>query len=340
VPADAFDDHRNPDPYPLNWCRAEERAPSVSVPDAYWPLPSLNVNFSSLDWGVESAQVTGYNPDDYLDRAYYLELWIEKSTMDDILVPLCGDLGVRLVPSIGFQSMTNAIKLLQRTQEIGKPARVFYISDYDKAGLGMPISVARQIEFWFDTYAPRADIKLTPIALTAEQVARHELPFSNDKVELDALEALVPGELEKVVRRAAQPYLDGAIAIKLAAAEQQAKQIARTEWSQLTAPYGRQLTVLKRQVKRVTARYEKAAKQLNARLQRELSPFRKPLAKLQADVHESALSFAPQLPQRPAQTEGEQDELKWLFDSSREYLEQLRFYKLQRGLNLSKRKGK
>src|SRR5580692_11456082 len=100
VPADAFDDHRNPDPYALNWHWAEAREPQAPAPYFGPELPALRLNPLSVDWTLDTPEVTGYDPDDYLDRRYLLELWIEKSTMDDILVPLCDELGVRLAPSV------------------------------------------------------------------------------------------------------------------------------------------------------------------------------------------------------------------------------------------------
>ena len=66
--------------------------------------------------------------------------------------------------------------MLKRVATAGKPARIFYISDFDGAGEGMPVQVARQAEFWLPTYAPGADVKLTPVALTAEQVRYYQLP--------------------------------------------------------------------------------------------------------------------------------------------------------------------
>lgn len=331
VPADAFEDHRAPEPYPLSWQTGETREPVLSNPYHEWELPSVQLNLSSLDWSLGTPSVAGYDPDDYLDRAYYIELWIEKSTMDDILVPLANELGFRLVPSIGFQSISNAVRLLERVQHMNKPTRVFYISDYDAQGLDMPTSVARQLEFWRDQYAPGSDVKLTPLALTAEQVERYHLPMSEDqqqRVELDALEALVPGELAKMVRQAVAPYLDDSIAERLAKAKQHARQIVRDDWNELMEPSKQALKALEKRVKLVTKKYQREAKRLNQRLAEELKPFVRPVTQLQSNVRNLQRSFRPDLPARPAQEVTEQDEADWLFDSARSYLEQLAFYKV------------
>ena len=70
----------------------------------------------------------------------------------------------------------------------------------------MPVAVAHQIEFWLQDYTPGADINLTPLALTRDQVITYQLPripikesdarkagfeerYGAGAVELDALEA-------------------------------------------------------------------------------------------------------------------------------------------------------
>ena len=115
---------------------------------------------------------------------------------------------------------------MHRVREAARPARILYISDFDPAGLGMPISVARKIEFFqrergFDDL----DIRLHPIVLTGDQVAHYRLPrvpvkdsdkrkahfeaaHGEGQVELDALEALYPGELGEIVEGAILQYYD------------------------------------------------------------------------------------------------------------------------------------
>jgi hypothetical protein len=335
VPADAFDDHRNAAPHDLHWRRGFRVEPTIyAEPQTSWNLPSHGLGFSSLGWKIAAPKVAGYDPDDNLDRAYYLELWIEKTTMDDILVPLARRLGIRLVTSAGYQSITNAVKLLQRVRDMARPTRIFYISDYDKAGNGMPIAVARQIEFQLPIYAPGANVKLLPIALTAEQIAEYKLPYSGIEkkgtVELDALEALVPGELAKIVRQAVQPYLDGTIDDRLEAAESEANRIVGDEWARLMRPHEEKLRALQKRVKAVADKYQQQADDLNERMQRDLEEFKEPLALLEADVEAARSGFAPDLPDRPTPANSDHDESDWLYDSAREYLHQLPFYKAQR----------
>jgi hypothetical protein len=172
VEAADFDDHRNPNPFLAEWCGGDTPEPMViapvEMPDV--TLPEIDTNISALaDFEVLPPIVTGYDPDDHLDRDYVLEIWIEKSTMNDILLPICRELKVNFVPAVGIQSISNSVKLLQRCVRLKKPGRVFYISDFDPAGDIMPVGVARQLEFYRGRYAPDIEIKLTPLALTAAQ---------------------------------------------------------------------------------------------------------------------------------------------------------------------------
>jgi hypothetical protein len=64
-----------------------------------WSLPSPGEHglASLIELPLPDVEdVSGY---DYhaTDQPYYVELWIEKSTMDDVLVPICEELHVNLL---------------------------------------------------------------------------------------------------------------------------------------------------------------------------------------------------------------------------------------------------
>jgi len=334
VELDEFKDKRNRQIGELDWRRGAS-VPRVIEGNLRCDLPRLQFNASALGvaWNINNAFPVGYDPNEYVDREYYLEVWPEKSTPDDILAPLCAELRVPYLPLIGYQSVTGVIALLKRIAEIGKPARLLYVSDYDRAGRNMPCQVARWIEFYWPKIAPGADIKVIPIVLTAEQIAEYKLPQSPDgKVELDALEAIVPGELQKIVRRAVSKYVQP-LDRQLAEVEREAQRKVREEWDQVMAPHRRNLAALQRRVRAVTRNYQEQAEQLandlNKRLGRDLQSFQKPLRQLRSGV--AAVAFDPELPPRPRQNLGDPDEADALFDNSRDYFTQLAYYKRQKG---------
>jgi hypothetical protein len=155
---------------------------------------------------------------------YVIEIWAEKSTMNDILLPLARRLGVTLITGLGELSLTHCAMLVKRVREHGRKTRILYVSDHDPAGHDMPVSIARKIEHIVRRDGhDDLDIRLNPLLLTAEQVRRYGLPrvpikdsdsrkghfearHGEGAVELDALEALHPGELARIVEAAIRVY--------------------------------------------------------------------------------------------------------------------------------------
>jgi hypothetical protein len=74
---------------------------------------------------------------------YVIEIWIEKSTMNDVLVPLARARGVTLVTGMGELSLTHCHQFVERVLEHGRATRILYVSDFDPAGNGMPASSSR-----------------------------------------------------------------------------------------------------------------------------------------------------------------------------------------------------
>jgi hypothetical protein len=258
-------------------------------------------------------------------------------------------------------SITAVIQFLQRVQESGLPARILYVSDFDPAGLGMPISVARKIEYYQrrNEFEVR-EIALQPVVLTPEQIDAYELPrvpvkssdlrkgnfeaaYGVGQVELDALEALHPGELLRIVEDALQAYYDPTLYERAVAARRQlaralnrihytvqdnlSREIAaledtyteirddfaatRDEFDSLVADFQEQLNAYDRRMADLRA----AGIELYARLEGELET----AATLNLDIEDYPLPEADLLPE-PEQ----------LYHSARGYMEQLRHYQALR----------
>lgn len=225
VPLDALEDRRNPPamifaPIPVLRSASGDDRFHAYVSDGY------------VD-GVSLAPMPEYGLPDYaiigeVEQRYHVELWCEKSTMNDVLAPLCQWNGCNLVTGLGEMSIPAVRDLIRRIAQIGKPARVLYISDFDPGGQSMPVAVARKAEWLIARDSLDVDVRLFPIVLTAEQVAEHNLPRTPIKdselrkasfeqqhgagaTELDALEALHPGTLREIVRREIARYRDGTL---------------------------------------------------------------------------------------------------------------------------------
>ena len=345
VSAEAFEDHRNPDPHILVSARDEEPTPEFTLYDPELHLPSIDVDLG-VDFYLPAPSVFGY---DYspADQPYHLELWVEKSTMDDVLTPICEEIGANLVTSLGFQSITSVVTLLKRLAVYDKPARIFYISDFDPAGDGMPSAVARQIEFWLQDFAPGADVKLTPLVLTRAQVIQYRLPRipikDTDKrrggfedrhgegaVELDALEALYPGELAGIVRRALVPYRDPDLAGELRATARAALATVYTAWRAEIEAERSALALLQDDALAIAERYREDLERLSAALESDLDPVRAQVDAIRQAIQDKLEDFEPDLLDRPEPVTDEPDESGWLFDAGRDYLDQLEVYQARK----------
>jgi hypothetical protein len=348
VDAHAFTDHRNPEPTLLAASHfAHDTEPGWSFTGSGslgWVSPFIVTNIVGNRFGLPKAEVCGY--DCYSsDQPYHLELWIEKSTMDDVLLPVCRRLDMNLVTGAGFQSITGLVNLLLRISRLpaDKPTRIFYVSDFDPAGDHMPATAARQVEFYLPRYAPGKEVKLTPIALTKEQVIQYGLPRipikESDKrranfesrhgegaTELDALEALRPGELAKIVRRAAEPYRDLTLVARLAEAREEAEDALRRAHDEAFREVRRELWALEQQANQIVEQYEGRLRELDAQLQADLAPWREKLERVRQVAHAKADEMAVELPERPEADVDPPDEGGWLFDSGRNYMEQMAHY--------------
>jgi hypothetical protein len=96
-------------------------------------------------------------------QRYIVEVWIEKSTQNDWLVPLCQRRGVNLVVGLGEQSETRSRELALRSAKYGAPVRIIYISDFDPGGRSMPKAVARKVEFTIAKFGLDVDLQLIPL---------------------------------------------------------------------------------------------------------------------------------------------------------------------------------
>lgn len=212
-PEDLFYEDPTPD-YTVEQYEDEDADTELYLPD----LPDLPDLPSNPDFNI-----SGYES---IEQPYHIEIWCEKTTMNDVLDRVCLQYGCNLITGAGEMSITSVVEFLKRTRAADRPARILYISDYDPAGLGMPISVARKIEYFQRNEGfYNLDIRLHPICLTKEQVSYFDLPrtpvkdsdlrkanfeaaHGRGQVELDALEALHPGELESIVRENVLYYYD------------------------------------------------------------------------------------------------------------------------------------
>jgi hypothetical protein len=268
-------------------------------------------------------------------QPYQVELWCEKSTMDDILDPLGQRYGVNVQTGTGELSLTHCVGLVRRAQASGLPVRILYISDFDPAGAGMPLAVARKIEhILYREELYDLDIQVRPIVLTHDQCVEYRLPrspikesetragpfeerFGEGATELDAFEALHPGELERILVKEIERYYDTSLdaAAEDTAADVQSDLDALNR--EVHAAHARGIAKLKRERKKALAAIRA--------FKRKANPI---LRKIQNDLDAQVPDV--DLYDWPAPEEGDEDPDP-MFDSARTYLEQIDRYKQHQG---------
>jgi hypothetical protein len=273
----AFVDRRNPDPVSY-------------VPEP--PGDPYSYTRNSMAW--DAIQIPDFPEVPYYDlynyegqQRYHIELWAEKSTMNDVLLPICEEYGAVLQTGLGELSLTatlNAVK--ERIVARGKPTRIFYISDFDPAGMSMPVAVSRKIEYWLRTRDDldfSEDVKLFPIVLTANQVARYRLPrtpikdserragkfearFGTGAVELDALQALYPGELARIVQAAMDHYYDHDLDDRVNRAYEEVRHVLDSIQSEVADRYDDQIAELRKEYQSLRDEFTARFKTINESL--------------------------------------------------------------------------
>lgn len=337
VRPEAFVDQRNPDPM-IN-VREWTRDPN---PNYYLEISWRGFDFALPTFpALPDFRVSGYTDYDVNLQPYLLEVWVEKTTMNDVLEPLCHQYEANLVTGAGELSITATVDFLKRAQASNRPCRIFYISDFDPAGYGMPVSIARKIEYFVRERGLPLDIRLQPIALTREQVISYQLPRTPIKeserrkahfedvhgqggVELDALEALHPGELARIVREAILEYYDEDIEDE-ARRQEDALQEALAQARQEVLDEFPGLDELREEFDSAVADFGAQVESLRERMQETYSQLVERLEAIGVDVEDYPVP-------EPKQTD-EPNGL--LFASERDYLSQLESYTAYRnGHNL------
>jgi hypothetical protein len=271
-------------------------------------------------------EVSGYNYEEAL-QPYHVEVWAEKTTMNDILVPLCHEQGANYVSGAEYQSITAMVGLLRnRVARLEKPCRVLYVSDYDAAGRNMPKQMARQMEFWSKRYASKYDIRVEPIVMTAEQAEDYPPAPETGAVELDAMEELDPGRLSRIVREHVTQFRDSALAHKVHENARAAREAVEEAVEEAISDDMEAVENIKAEAEEIYERYRARLESLAAELNVELEPLDERLETLQQAIEEKLADVEPDLPPLP-EPEASPNDKGWLFDSRRGYLEQLRHYK-------------
>jgi hypothetical protein len=212
--------------------------------------------------------------------------------------------------------------------------RIFYVSDFDPAGQSMPVAVARKIEYFLRSKRLDADIRLYPIVLTYNQCRRYQLPrtpikasekrgarfelrYGTGATELDALEALYAGELRRILTGYIERYYDTDLDRRVRAAERELRTEMETIEQDVYDRYAEDIAGLEAEYETIQRDFEQRMGAYGAHLTSIWRAIRADLDAEQPDLADYPI---------PDADAADEDDAP-LYDSQRDYLTQLTFYK-------------
>lgn len=178
-----------------------------------------------------------YRGDLWAQSNYYVEVWCESRSIAGVIQDTCKELAVSLYPCGGFSSMTLAYEAAQminwRTRD-GKQCMIYYIGDYDPAGVLIDRALERELREHLDE---GAGLCFWRLGITEDQIAEYDLPTKPRKAsdrraqhvkETVEAEAMPANILRQLLRREIELWLPaGALQAVKVAEQSERDQIRR-----------------------------------------------------------------------------------------------------------------
>lgn len=117
-----------------------------------------------------------YRGDLWVQSPYYVEVWCESRSIAGVIQDTCEELAVSLYPCGGFSSMTLAYEAAQeinRQTSRGKTCLIYYIGDYDPAGVLIDTALERELR---EHLHEETAMMFYRLGITEEQIAKYDLP--------------------------------------------------------------------------------------------------------------------------------------------------------------------
>lgn len=116
-----------------------------------------------------------YRADLWRQSEFYCEVWTESRSIAGVIEDDCKELAVSLYPAGGFSSITLAYQSAETINYYaeGRPVVIFYIGDYDPAGVLIDVALERELREHLDK---GVELQFRRIAITETQIEAFDLP--------------------------------------------------------------------------------------------------------------------------------------------------------------------
>jgi len=163
----------------------------------------------------------------WADQDHYVECWVEKDALVQVIARACRPLQVPYLCCRGYMSASEAWargqKMKAMTEE-GKQCVIIHVGDHDPSGIDMTRDNQDRLNEFIglDDFSASAGIDMRRVALNMDQIDKHDLPpapakksdsrseeyieqYGDNSWELDAL---LPKDLVKLITDAIKPLID------------------------------------------------------------------------------------------------------------------------------------
>lgn len=195
----------------IDWASITDRTREVHTL-AHWETPA----------DIVRSAADQYRIDKWADQPRYVEVWVEKDALIDIVGKACKPLDVAFFSCRGYVSQSAMWEAAQRFEgflQKGREPVIFHLGDHDPSGIDMSRDMGDRLEMFGVDGEPVRRIALTmeqvrasgappnPAKVTDSRCAGYVERFGDESWELDALE---PQDIERVITDAVLSVRDEA----------------------------------------------------------------------------------------------------------------------------------
>lgn len=120
-----------------------------------------------------------YSIDKWKTQENYVEVWVEKDALLDVVGEVAKELDVNYMSSKGYFSASSLFEASMRFKaqaQLGKTSHVLYLGDHDPSGLDMSRDCEDRLELF------EADVQFKRIGLSKDQIDTYQVPSSPAKL--------------------------------------------------------------------------------------------------------------------------------------------------------------
>jgi hypothetical protein len=122
-----------------------------------------------------------YRADLWRDADVVCEVWVESRSIASSIIDLCDRYAVNLYPCGGFSSVSFVYSAAAElnANNVGKPLVIFFIGDFDPAGVLIDVALERELRTHLD---PGIKLDFRRIGINQEMVDEYDLPTKPRKI--------------------------------------------------------------------------------------------------------------------------------------------------------------